>query len=136
MAKKLVRLTESDLHKIIKESVKKVVKEDSYSYNGNDYRNQLTQSYKDKIEKDSVYAENIERFKMSFKNIIKEYSIIKKLISSNQDAARYFSMIGFMRFVKQNGGDLYEKIWEKYGAEYDEVADQYIQNGINKFTSI
>ena len=136
MAKKLVRLTESDLHKIIKESVKKVLKEDSYSYNGNDYRNQLTQSYKDKIEKDSVYAENIERFKMSFKNIIKEYSIIKKLISSNQDAARYFSMIGFMRFVKQNGGDLYEKIWEKYGAEYDEVADQYIQNGINKFTSI
>lgn len=31
MAKKLVRLTESDLHKIIKESIKKILKEESYS---------------------------------------------------------------------------------------------------------
>lgn len=31
MAKKLVRLTESDLHRIIKESVKKILKEESHS---------------------------------------------------------------------------------------------------------
>lgn len=42
MAKKMIKLTEGDLHRIIKESVKKVLKEHSYPhkefaiYNGND----------------------------------------------------------------------------------------------------
>ena len=33
MAKQIIKLTESDLHKIIKESVKKILKEDYYSLN-------------------------------------------------------------------------------------------------------
>lgn len=35
MSKKIVRLTEGDLHKIIKESVNKLIKEGSYAANGN-----------------------------------------------------------------------------------------------------
>ena len=34
MAKKLIRLTESDLHRIVKESVRKILKEDDGSYKG------------------------------------------------------------------------------------------------------
>lgn len=45
MNKKLIRLTESDLHKIVKESINRILKEDGYSYNGiqiqNDLRNQV-----------------------------------------------------------------------------------------------
>ena len=51
MNKVLIRLTESDLHKIIKESVCKILKEDGYSYNGmqiqNDLRNQVETTWND-----------------------------------------------------------------------------------------
>lgn len=49
--KKLIRLTESDLHKIVKESVYRILKEDGYSYNGmhiqNDLRNQVETTWND-----------------------------------------------------------------------------------------
>ena len=51
MNKKLIKLTESDLHKIVKESVYRILKEDGYSYNGmhiqNDLRNQVETTWND-----------------------------------------------------------------------------------------
>lgn len=41
MNKKLIRLTEADLHKIVKESINRILKEDGYSYNGMQIQNDL-----------------------------------------------------------------------------------------------
>lgn len=134
MSKRTIRLTESDLHNIIKESVNTILKEDSYLYNGEEYRKKLMQPYKDKIEKERIYKENIKYFEQAFKNISKEYNIIKKLKRNNYEALRYFSTPTFILYVKEYEGDsLYEKIWERYGGEYEEVADQYIFKGINLY---
>ena len=46
MNKKLIRLTESDLHRIVRESVNKILKEDGYLYNGIEYQNHVMMSEK------------------------------------------------------------------------------------------
>ena len=132
MNKKLIRLTESDLHNIVKESVNRVLNEtDAYSYNGIEYRNNILKKYNDQIERENNYKENLIRFKEAYKLVSSEYSIIKTLKrrpSIMYDAQSAFSIKRFLSYVKKMEGDtLYDKIWEKFGGEYEEVADQYLQ---------
>ena len=47
-----VRLTEAQLHQVIKESIKKVLKEDEFNRNNYDKYFGLTRPYKDTIESD------------------------------------------------------------------------------------
>lgn len=57
MNKKLIRLTESDLHRIVKQSVNRVLKESSYDYMNKEYY-RLKKLYLEfgKIYKESVYT--------------------------------------------------------------------------------
>lgn len=133
-----IRLTESDLHRIIKESVKKVLNEaDGYSYNGEDERNALRSRFSNEIEREENYKENIKRFKEAYRFVSSEYTVIKSLKrkpSVKYDAQLAFSEQSFLKYVKRTEGDtLFDKIWEKFGGEYGEVADQYIQDCIFKF---
>lgn len=135
--KNRIRLTESDLHRIIKESVKKVLNEaDGYSYNGEDERKTLRLRFSDDIEREENYKENIKRFKEAYRLVSSEYSVIKSLKrkpSVKYDAQLAFSEQSFLRYVKRTEGNtLFDKIWEKFGDEYGEVADQYIQDCIFK----
>ncbi len=134
--KKLIRLTESDLHRIVKESVKRVLREDTYSYNGDDYRNSIYDKYSSEINREEIFKENIKRFKTAYKTLSDEYSVIKSLKrkpSVKYESQSIFSLKNFLKYVIDTEGDmLYEKIWEKYGAEYVELADQYLQNNIIK----
>lgn len=42
-------------------------------------------------------------------------------------------MTSFLNFIKKEEGQtLYDKIWEKYGGEYEEIADQYLQYWVLK----
>ena len=52
MAKKLIRLTESDLHKIVKESVKKVIKEEQ------EIDNQIQEIYQI-LQQNNLYPEDV-----------------------------------------------------------------------------
>ena len=110
--------------------------ENGYSYNGDDYRNELVSRYQEKIDKESNYKENIRRFKEAFKVVSRDYSIIntlKRQKSASEMARKVFTMTAFLNFIKKEEGEiLYDKIWEKYGGEYEEAADQYLQYWVLK----
>jgi hypothetical protein len=83
MNKKLIRLTESDLHKIVMETVDKLLKEDGYSYNGmqiqNDLRNQVETTWNDfqkereKSAANVLNSSNIHLFNAAVCNYITKY---------------------------------------------------------------
>ena len=50
-----------------------------------------------------------------------------------EKAKEIFNGPAFMKFVEEVEGDtLYNPIWEKYGGEYEELADQYLQVNVIK----
>ena len=136
MNKKLIRLTESDLHNIVKESVAKILKEDNYSYNGEEYASNLRSQYDNYMtqnEKRNNYKKNISLFKRAFINVLKEYSIVKDLKRMAPEAKNIFSIESFLNYAEDFEKDtIYSPIWNKFGGEYEEVADQYLQNNVIK----
>ena len=121
--KQTINIKASDLHDIIKESVRRVVNEgDNYSYNGKEYMQNLASEYDKKLEPGNNYKENIKRFAQAYKTVSSEYHIGRKP-----------SLKQFISFVKETENDaLYDKIWEKYGGEYEELADMFLQNFVLK----
>ena len=113
---RIVRMTGDELHSLIKESVTRILESD-YQYNPMDLDgNSVRAQYAGQIERDENYKENLKRFKMAFIKIGREYPGRKPFKD-------------FLRYVKEVEGDtLYDKLWEKYGGEYEELADQYLQN--------
>lgn len=115
---RITRMTGSELHNLIKESVKKLLEND-YNYNPMDLDADSVRSrYAGQIERDENYKENLKRFKVAFMTVGREYPGRKPFKD-------------FLKYVKEVEGDsLYEKIWEHYGGEYEELADQYLQNAV------
>ena len=113
---RIYRMTGNDLHNLIKESVMKILEGD-YQYNPMDLdADNIRAQYAGQIERDENYKENLKRFKIAFIKIGREYPGRKPFKD-------------FLKYVKEVEVDsLYEKIWEKYGGEYEELADQYLQN--------
>lgn len=139
--KRAIRLTEEKLKNIVSETVKNFLRkdrlyEDRYSYNGVEYQKQLTRQYQQEIDKENNYKENIKRFIDAFKTVSRDYTIIdtlKRRKSTSETARRVFTIKRFMEYVKETEGEiLYDKIWEKYGGEYEEIADQYLQYWVIK----
>ena len=137
----MTRLTEEKLRNIVYETVKNFLLkdrlyEDSYSYNGVDYQRQLAGQYQQEIDKENNYKENIKRFIKAFKTVSHDYTIIdtlKRRKSTSETARSVFTIERFIQYVKETEGEiLYDKIWEKYGGEYEEVADQYLQYWVIK----
>ncbi len=132
-----VRLTESDLHGIIRETVNRILNEDAYSYNGEEYRQKMLEPYTAEIEREENYKQNMKRFQQEYYEVLKEYSIVKSLKRKpaiKYEAQQVFSVKSFLDFVKEGEGDtLYEKIWEKYGGEYGDIADQYLYQNVQSF---
>lgn len=112
------------------------INEEGYSYNGEDYRKELLSKYGAIVDKENNYKENITRFKNAFKTVLRDYSIVidlKKSKKTSETARRVFTMASFLNFIKKEEGQtLYDKIWEKYGGEYEEMADQYLQYWVLK----
>lgn len=136
MEKKIIRLTEQDLHKIVKESVNKILKEDNYSYNGEEYASNLRSQYDNYMtqdEKRNNYKKNIRLFKRAFITVIKEYGIVRDLKRRMPEAKNIFSIESFLNYVEYFEKDtLYTQIWNQFGGEYEEVADQYLQSNVIK----
>jgi Cdc6-like AAA superfamily ATPase len=59
MAKKLVRLTESDLHNIIKESVNKVLKEDISLDYKNELKNILNKAFSNLNDNEKIFLSDL-----------------------------------------------------------------------------
>lgn len=112
---RLTRMTGDDLHNLIKESVMKILEGD-YQYNPMDLDGDSVRAqYTGQIEREENKKKNIQLFVNAFKKIRNEYG------------ARV-AINGFLKFVEEVEGEtLYNKIWEKYGGEYEELADQYLQ---------
>ena len=137
----MTRLTEEKLRNIVYETVKNFLLkdrlyEDRYWYNGVDYQRQLAGQYQQEIDKENNYKENIKRFINAFKTVSHDYTIIdtlKRRKSTSKTARSVFTIERFIQYVKETEGEiLYDKIWEKYGGEYEEVADQYLQYWVIK----
>lgn len=139
--KRAIRLTEEKLRDIVSETVNNFLRkdrlyEDRYSYNGVEYQRQLARQYQQEIDKENNYKENIKRFINAFRTVSRDYTIIdtlKRRKSTSETARSVFTTKRFMQYVKETEGEtLYDKIWEKYGGEYEEIADQYLQYWVIK----
>ena len=132
--KQRIILTESDLHRMIKESVKQVLNED---YDGVKHREQLMNHYGALTERDENFKQNLKLYKQAFQKVLKEYSIVqtlKRRKSTARLATLQFSWYSFEKWIKKEMGDaLYEKIWEESYGDYEESADQYIYNKLQEF---
>ena len=113
---RIYRMTGNELHSLIKESVTRILESD-YQYNPMDLdADSIRAQYAGQIEGEENRKRNIQLFINAFKKIRNEYG------------ARV-AINGFLKYVNEVEGDsLSEKIWEKYGGEYEELADQYLQN--------
>lgn len=113
---RIYRMTGNELHGLIKESVTRILESD-YQYNPMDLdADSIRAQYAGQIEGEENRKRNIQLFINAFKKIRNEYG------------ARV-AINGFLKYVNEVEGDsLSEKIWEKYGGEYEELADQYLQN--------
>ena len=89
-----------------------------------------------KLIKKTIIKKNIKRFINAFKTVSHDYTIIdtlKRRKSTSKTAISVFTIGRFIQYVKETEGEiLYDKIWEKYGGEYEEVADQYLQYWVIK----
>jgi len=110
------RMTGDEFRSLVKESVMKILESD-YQYNPMDLNGDSVRAqYAGQIERDENKKKNYQLFMDAFKKLRYEYGV-------------RIGMSGFMKYVeKVEGNSLYEKIWEHYGGEYEELADQYLQN--------
>ena len=73
MNKKLIRLTESDLHRIVKESVNRVIHINEWEETEDDVLNRL-QSNQDKTEQENLYDDLYKKEQLKQLVTLKEYS--------------------------------------------------------------
>lgn len=133
--KKVVKLSEGQLNRIIKESVKSVLNE--MNYDGVKHQEELMSHYGALAEQDENYKQNLKLYKQAFQKVSKDYPIIRTLKSRKStphSEALKFSWYSFEKWIKSEMGDaLYEKIWEDSYGDYEEAADQYIQYILQRF---
>ena len=149
MNKKLIRLTESDLHNIVKESVYRILKEDGYSYNGIDYQQGLrdkinNQTPTTQVGDENIYNQNKFMLRKVFIRLLKEYDLINRLegkVRVNVERYSYvgkiiekiheiFSFVAFFSYVKEIANDkLYQPMDEK---ECESIVDEYIDDRSRK----
>ena len=113
---RVYRMTGDEFRSLVKESVTKILESD-YQYNPMDLNGDSVRAqYAGQIERDENKKKNYQLFMDAFKKLRYEYGV-------------RIGMSGFMKYVEEvEGESLYEKIWEHYGGEYEELADQYLQN--------
>jgi hypothetical protein len=88
MAKKLIRLTESDLHKIVKESTHKILQEKNFRHEGDTF-----DTTKDYISKTKMRSERstdivISRLNQAKRNLVSLKGLYANMASSNQHAGQ------------------------------------------------
>lgn len=132
-------IAESELRQAISEVLsewKKSINEDGYSYNGIEQQAQYRKMGEDLISqqnRDKNYKKNVVLFRRAFNKVYKEFTIIGTLKRKSEEAKRIFNFLPFFEFVKETEGDtLYSPIWEKYGGEYLEMANTYLESNIIK----
>lgn len=118
----------------VKNVLKQYLKEDGYSYNGLDTQAEYNKMGADLLNQENrqkYYKKNIILFKKAYNKIYKEYTIIRQIKRKAPETKSLFDGQLFLKYVHEVEGDtLYEPIWKKYGGEYKELADQYLQEQV------
>ena len=116
---------------------KKNINEDGYSYNGLDQQAQYRKMGEELMaqqQREKNYKKNMVLFKKAFNQVYKEFSIIGTIKRKSPESKEVFNGPAFIKFVEHTEGDsLYTPIWEKYGGEYLEMANAYLESYIIKF---
>jgi hypothetical protein len=85
-------------------------------------------------QREKNYKKNMVLFKKAFNKVYKEFSIIGTIKRKSPESKEVFNGPAFIKFVEHTEGDsLYTPIWEKYGGEYLEMANIYLESYIIKF---
>ena len=134
------RVKKSEIVEAIKDVLsewKKNINEDGYSYNGLDqqarYR-KMGEELMAQQQREKNYKKNMSLFKKAFNQVYKEFSIIGTIKRKSPESKEVFNGPTFIKFVEHTEGDsLYTPIWEKYGGEYLEMANAYLENYVIKF---
>ena len=94
-----------------------------YSYNGAEQQAQWQKEAQEVFDKHQNFKKNTALFKEAYKTVRKSYTIL----NSSKKEFKY-SLADFIEFVLDREGDqIFTPIWEKFGGEYEELADQYFQ---------
>ena len=121
---KEVKLSELELKEMVKNSIVNIL--EAYSYNGIDYRQSLIDQYANMEtpkSREKNYKENIKRFRRALRKIAPEYGFEFRNSYAFSVCFKYF-----LKLIEETeGDDLYTEIWTKYGGEYEELADQFLQ---------
>ena len=96
MNKKLIRLTESDIHRIVKESVKRVLKEGTENF---------AQLYQE--TKKTRWSREIDRLMSDIENVEEEYEELQKRLKDIQ---------------QQEENEIYDLALDKYGIDLNDEA--------------
>ena len=134
MAKKLIKLTESDLHRIIKESVNRILKETRLDYDEYNFSGRHTINNDNSYVDDDGYLDNPNE-KPYFggdKNLENEYSwyyFDKDGVTPNVlGNARYFRK-GADKYIKKDIDDsLFNRDMENYWTKQDIEASNKLKN--------
>jgi len=134
------RVKKSEIVEAIKDVLsewKKSINEDGYSYNGLDQQAQYRKMGEELMaqqQREKNYKKNMVLFKKAFNQVYKEFSIIGTIKRKSPESKEVFNGPAFIKFVEHTeGNSLYTPIWEKYGGEYLEMANAYLENYIIKF---
>jgi hypothetical protein len=117
MAKKLIRLTESDLHRIVKESVKRVLREDmekqEFIYNPNNGPADSLTGGKFKLPNGQLT--NIKGIGEEVAGLVQNmrtlYGDVNTLVNGNPRAFSNSQEGNVLFYLKQVLNDCYEKLW-------------------------
>ena len=136
---KMLNRNESIINNAVKDIIKewkKSINEDSYSYNGLDRQAEYDNMGKELLDKENrqkYYKKNIALFKKAYNKVYKEFTIIPTLKRKSEEAKNIFDGENYLKFVEHTEGEtLYTPIWEKYGGEYLEMANAYLESYIVK----
>ena len=140
-SKRHINISKNDITEAIKQVLKEYktnnINEDGYSYNGLDQQAQYRKMGEDLMaqqQREKNYKKNMALFKKAFNKVYKEFSIIGTIKRKSPESKEVFNGPAFIKFVEHTEGDsLYTPIWEKYGGEYLEMANIYLESYIIKF---
>jgi hypothetical protein len=141
MSKRTVRLTESELKRVISESVRNILNEAYGQYEATPYNSSRSidddiANIEASVERDNIFKDNMKYFTNAFKTVARDFSIINTLKRSKKTgevAQILFNVKTFLEYVQNEyGEDLYTTRFSDYEYEGEETADGYLENCVYK----
>lgn len=134
--KNIIKLTETNLKKIIAESINGILGEAYGQYEQPSYLSQSSiddtvTNIENTVQRDKVFANNMKYFAKAYRTVAAEYSIISSLKRNTkvgEIAKDILNVKSFLKYItKEYGDDLYTSSFDGYD-DGEEMADMFLQH--------